>query len=58
MSAIKVVSPDIAFATLIKACVKREVSTSMIEDYMYTYTKDGAHYFKNIDTRQYLTISE
>ena len=58
MSAIKVVSPDIAFETLIRACGKREVRTSMIENYKYMYTKDGAHYFKNIDTRQYLTTTE
>ena len=30
----------------------------MIEDYMYMHTKDGSHYFKNIDTRQYLTTTE
>ena len=58
MSNIKVVCPDIAFATLIKACIKRKVNTSMIEDYMYMHTKDGAHYFKHIDTRKYLTTSE
>ena len=58
MSAIKVVSPDIAFETLIRACAKRDGNTSMIEDYMYMHTKDGAHYFKHVDTRQYLTTTE
>ena len=58
MNNIKVVCPDIAFETLIRACAKRDVDTSMVEDYMYMYTKDGAHHFKHVDTRQYLTTTE
>ena len=58
ISSIKVVCPEIAFETLTKACIKRKVNTSMTENYKYMYTKDGAHYFKHIDTRKYLTTSE
>lgn len=48
---------DITHKAFLNAIKKETFTTKTAHDFMYMYSTDGFDYFKNIDTREYIKVS-